>query len=229
MVERYSGLARVAAAGGEPVDTPDDTTSSTGAARRSTRARRRSWGTGGALRASMACGNPVAVADLHPGDRVLDLGSGGGLEELPRDLRPAELGRQQAQHLELALAESFLGGGSSGCGCRRSLGGGQQVLGVRAYVVRRGAGDLPEQLRHRRSLVEEEPAVAGRHPVGEGGGEVGRRRVRVAVRVVGERPHQARLDQAAVAARRLRDVQHAVEQVERLCARHPRRRAAGRG
>jgi tRNA A58 N-methylase Trm61 len=27
----------------------------------------------------MACANPVAVADLHPGDRVLDLGCGGFL------------------------------------------------------------------------------------------------------------------------------------------------------
>ena len=36
----------------------------------------------GALRASMACGNPVAVAELFPGDRVLDLGSGGGLDVL---------------------------------------------------------------------------------------------------------------------------------------------------
>jgi hypothetical protein len=32
----------------------------------------------GALRANMACGNPVAVAELFPGDQVLDLGSGGG-------------------------------------------------------------------------------------------------------------------------------------------------------
>lgn len=35
-----------------------------------------------ALRASMGCGNPVAVADLRPGETVLDLGSGGGLDVL---------------------------------------------------------------------------------------------------------------------------------------------------
>jgi arsenite methyltransferase len=29
---------------------------------------------------SLACGNPVAVADLHEGETVLDLGSGGGLD-----------------------------------------------------------------------------------------------------------------------------------------------------
>ena len=32
--------------------------------------------------ASLGCGNPVAVADLHPGDVVLDLGSGGGIDVL---------------------------------------------------------------------------------------------------------------------------------------------------
>jgi arsenite methyltransferase len=35
-----------------------------------------------ALLASLGCGNPVAVADLHPGERVLDLGSGGGIDVL---------------------------------------------------------------------------------------------------------------------------------------------------
>ena len=35
-----------------------------------------------ALRASLGCGNPLAVADLRPGDVVLDLGSGGGLDVL---------------------------------------------------------------------------------------------------------------------------------------------------
>src|SRR4051812_40864342 len=84
------------------------------------------------------------------------------------------------------------------------------------YVRRGGAGELPEKLRHRLSLVEGQPAVAGRHAEGEGGSEVGGRRVGVAVRVVGEGAHQARLDQAAVAARCLRAVQYPVEQVERL-------------
>jgi arsenite methyltransferase len=35
-----------------------------------------------ALLASLGCGNPIAVADLRPGDRVLDLGSGGGIDVL---------------------------------------------------------------------------------------------------------------------------------------------------
>jgi len=35
-----------------------------------------------AVEASLGCGNPTAVADLHPGERVLDLGSGGGIDVL---------------------------------------------------------------------------------------------------------------------------------------------------
>ena len=35
-----------------------------------------------ALEASLGCGNPLAVADLHPGEHVLDLGSGGGIDVL---------------------------------------------------------------------------------------------------------------------------------------------------
>ncbi len=35
-----------------------------------------------ALAASLGCGNPTALADLQPGDDVLDLGSGGGLDVL---------------------------------------------------------------------------------------------------------------------------------------------------
>ena len=35
-----------------------------------------------AVAASLGCGNPLAVADLRPGERVLDLGSGGGIDVL---------------------------------------------------------------------------------------------------------------------------------------------------
>ena len=34
------------------------------------------------MSASLGCGNPTAVADLHAGERVLDLGSGGGIDVL---------------------------------------------------------------------------------------------------------------------------------------------------
>lgn len=33
-----------------------------------------------ALAASAGCGNPIAIAELRPGERVLDLGSGGGID-----------------------------------------------------------------------------------------------------------------------------------------------------
>src|SRR6266545_458830 len=35
-----------------------------------------------ALAASLGCGNPTALADLHPGETVLDLGSGAGIDVL---------------------------------------------------------------------------------------------------------------------------------------------------
>ncbi|GAF82435.1 unnamed protein product, partial [marine sediment metagenome] len=35
-----------------------------------------------AVLASAGCGNPVALAELHPGEVVLDLGSGGGIDVL---------------------------------------------------------------------------------------------------------------------------------------------------
>ena len=37
---------------------------------------------GDAVLASLGCGNPIAVADLHEGETVLDLGSGGGIDVL---------------------------------------------------------------------------------------------------------------------------------------------------
>jgi len=80
VIGRYSGLARTALAGGTITDCDPDAFASGdfGAAAYT--------GAGdvpeGALRASLGCGNPVAVADLHPGETVLDLGSGGGLDVL---------------------------------------------------------------------------------------------------------------------------------------------------
>ncbi len=81
VIDRYSRLARTAIAGGTPVDgDPDACTAGLfGAAAYPV-------GTEGvpdaALRASLGCGNPLAVADLRPGEIVLDLGSGGGLDVL---------------------------------------------------------------------------------------------------------------------------------------------------
>jgi SAM-dependent methyltransferase len=47
----------------------------------------------GAVRASLGCGNPVAVADLRPGETVLDLGCGGGLDVLLSARRVGPAGR----------------------------------------------------------------------------------------------------------------------------------------
>jgi arsenite methyltransferase len=46
-----------------------------------------------AVMASLGCGNPLAVADLHEGDRVLDLGSGGGIDVLLSAKRVGPTGR----------------------------------------------------------------------------------------------------------------------------------------
>jgi SAM-dependent methyltransferase len=46
-----------------------------------------------AVAASLGCGNPVAVADLHPGDVVLDLGSGGGIDVIGSARRVGPTGK----------------------------------------------------------------------------------------------------------------------------------------
>ena len=46
-----------------------------------------------AVLASLGCGNPTAVADLHEGERVLDLGSGGGIDVLLSARRVGPSGR----------------------------------------------------------------------------------------------------------------------------------------
>jgi arsenite methyltransferase len=46
-----------------------------------------------ALKASLGCGNPTALADLKPGETVLDLGSGGGIDVLLSARRVGPTGR----------------------------------------------------------------------------------------------------------------------------------------
>jgi arsenite methyltransferase len=46
-----------------------------------------------AVMASLGCGNPLAVADLREGERVLDLGSGGGIDVLLSAKRVGPTGR----------------------------------------------------------------------------------------------------------------------------------------
>ena len=45
-----------------------------------------------AILASLGCGNPIAVADLNPGETVLDLGSGGGIDVILSAKRVGETG-----------------------------------------------------------------------------------------------------------------------------------------
>ena len=46
-----------------------------------------------AVLASLGCGNPIEVAELHEGERVLDLGSGGGIDVLLSARRVGPSGR----------------------------------------------------------------------------------------------------------------------------------------
>jgi SAM-dependent methyltransferase len=80
IIDRYSGLARTALAGDTIADCDPAAFADGGfgAAAYPTKADVPE----AALRASLGCGNPLAVADLNPGETVLDLGSGGGLDVL---------------------------------------------------------------------------------------------------------------------------------------------------
>ena len=48
------------------------------------------------MRVSLGCGNPIAVADLRPGETVLDLGCGGGIDVLLSARRVGPPGRPTA-------------------------------------------------------------------------------------------------------------------------------------
>ena len=61
-----------------------------------------------ALRASLGCGNPAALAKLQPGETVLDLGSGGGIDVLLSAKRVGPTGKAYGLDMTdemLALAE----------------------------------------------------------------------------------------------------------------------------
>jgi SAM-dependent methyltransferase len=106
---RYAGLARAAQAGHAVTDC-DASTFSAGC-----------FGPAGypdagglpdgAVRASLGCGNPVAVADLKPGETVLDLGSGGGIDVLLSARRVGPAGKaygldMTGEMLDLARANA---------------------------------------------------------------------------------------------------------------------------
>lgn len=71
-----------------------------------------------ALLASLGCGNPLVVADLRPGERVLDLGSGGGIDVLLSARRVGPTGfaygvDMTAEMLELARRNAVEAGATN--------------------------------------------------------------------------------------------------------------------
>lgn len=71
-----------------------------------------------AVAASLGCGNPTAVAELREGDRVLDLGSGGGIDVLLSARRVGPTGRAYGldmtdEMLRLALANAEKAGAAN--------------------------------------------------------------------------------------------------------------------
>jgi arsenite methyltransferase len=68
--------------------------------------------------ASLGCGNPVAVAELREGERVLDLGSGGGIDVLLSARRVGPTGKAYGldmteEMLALALANTAKAGATN--------------------------------------------------------------------------------------------------------------------
>jgi SAM-dependent methyltransferase len=71
-----------------------------------------------AVAASLGCGNPIAVADLHPGEAVLDLGSGGGIDVLLSARRVGPTGKAYGldmteEMLALAIANARKAGATN--------------------------------------------------------------------------------------------------------------------
>jgi SAM-dependent methyltransferase len=71
-----------------------------------------------AVLASLGCGNPILVADLHPGETVLDLGSGGGIDVLLSAKRVGPTGKaygvdMTSEMLELARSNAEKAGATN--------------------------------------------------------------------------------------------------------------------
>jgi SAM-dependent methyltransferase len=93
-----------------------------------------------ALRSSLGCGNPLACADLRPGETVLDLGSGGGLDVLLSARRVAPGGI--AYGLDASADMLALDGGAVPANSQRIPGPGQVRPGMPHATAASGeAGD----------------------------------------------------------------------------------------
>lgn len=71
-----------------------------------------------AVKASLGCGDPTAVAELHEGERVLDLGSGGGIDVLLSAKRVGDTGFAYGvdmtdEMLDLARANAIKAGATN--------------------------------------------------------------------------------------------------------------------
>ncbi len=111
---RYAGLARAAQAGQAITDGDPDTSACCGALAYPDA----SGLPEAAVRASLGCGNPVAVADLAPGEIVLDLGSGGGIDVLLSARRVGPAGKaygldMTTEMLDLARANAAAAGAAN--------------------------------------------------------------------------------------------------------------------
>jgi hypothetical protein len=72
-----------------------------------------------AVKASLGCGNPTALAELKPGETVLDLGSGGGIDVLLSARRVGPTGKAYG----LDMTDRSLGW--IDCACRTRCGNGR--------------------------------------------------------------------------------------------------------
>jgi arsenite methyltransferase len=88
--ERYAGVARSVRAGSRALDSEAPEVDWTGGSYSGGEKRELPQA---ALDASLGCGNPVALATLSPGEVVLDLGSGGGIDVLLSARRVAPGGK----------------------------------------------------------------------------------------------------------------------------------------
>ena len=123
-----------------------------------------------AVAASLGCGNPTAVADLHEGERVLDLGSGGGIDVLLSAKRVGAAGFAYGVDMTTEMLDSGPGERGQGGGDERGVPAGHH-RGHPTARQRGGRGDL--QLRHqpvhrqagraRRDVPGPDPGRADRH------------------------------------------------------------------
>jgi arsenite methyltransferase len=107
---RYAGLARAAQAGQAITDGDPDAPGCSASAYTDAASLPEA-----AVRASLGCGNPVAVADLRAGETVLDLGSGGGIDVLLSARRVGPAGKAYGldmtpEMLDLARANARAAG-----------------------------------------------------------------------------------------------------------------------